>query len=562
MSHRSSRPVAVTRLARILPPLTLAVLACGSITARAADDPPAPRIAGFRVVAFTPDPIQNERAPVNRPWSFASPYQALYQGTHVHLLVPGPAGGFVDGDAGTGRIFKAVDSRGKDLAQPRVHRVQGMEWPVEAAMTETLIAGDGSSALVTLFVPQTATPGAGIIDLSGEVTLNHCAKVRQVKASAVNIRQVGTSFQLGPLTLKVDEPNSFEHQGRKLTYMGLESPDPCPSVQRMELQNAGKTLRSLNISYPRDRFSCDLEGLPEQVDVVASLYEDRDKPQTLTFPFTATLGLGLTAGEDAKPPVSSVGPEEPLVTLAGFEIWDPSIFEQMPYEGRKHGTSIALTIVRAAGGMMKFDLAQCRIEQATDSTGNDLATPRKVESADGFKLGAGFGRPEVAGEGTSAGIILELPQPPSPGSHGIHFKANLTLLCCDETVEHKAPKIDLTKAGTKFEAGPYRFEVTRPEESGEGDRRRPCGIKMSYPKAAGDQIKQVVLKVGDQTFVAESGGQSVINNEGQTDYSVPGLAKLPASAEVVVTIYKDLKNLKAVTVPVEGTIGLGLPPQR
>ena len=35
-----------------------------------------------------------------------------------------------------------------------------------------------------------------------------------------------------------------------------------------------------------------------------------------------------------------------------------------------------------------------------------------------------------------------------------------------------------------------------------------------------------------------------------------------ASAEVVVTVYKDLKNLKAVTVPVEGTIGLGLPPQR
>jgi hypothetical protein len=402
----------------------------------------------------------------------------------------------------------------------------------------------------------------GSIDLSGELTLNHCAKIRQVKASAVNIRQPGTSFQLGPLTLKVDEPSSFEHQGRKLTYMGLESPDPCPSLQRIELQNAGKTLRSLNISYQRDRFSCDLDGLPEQVDVVASLYEDRDKPQTLTIPFTATLGLGLTAGEDGEPPVTSVGPGEPLVTLAGFEIWDPSIFEQMPYEGRKHGTSIALTIVRAAGGIMKFDAAQSRIEQVTDSKGKDLTALREKENADDVKLGPGFERPEIAKEGTSAGIILELPQPPSPGSNSIHFKANLTLLCCDETVEHKASKIDLTKAGTKFKAGPYRFEVTRPEESGEGDRRLPCGIKMSYPKDGGDEIKQVVLKVGDQTVVAESGGLSIINNEGQSDYSVPGLAKLPDSAEVVVTIYKDLKNLKAVTVPIEGTIGLGLPPQR
>lgn len=562
MSFRTSRPAAATRLVRLLPPLTLAVLIYGPITARAADDPPPPRIAGFRVVAFTPDPLQNEREPVNRPWSFASPYQALHQGTHVHLLIPSPGGGFVDEEASTGTIAKAADSLGKDLVKPRVHQVQGREWPVQAAMRETRIAGDGSSALVTWFVPQTPTPGAGSIGLSGEVTFNHCAKVRQDKASAVDIRQAGKSFQLGPLTLKIEKPRTFEYQGRKLTYLSFESSEASPALQRIELQDAGKTLRSLTIDNQRTRFSCDLDGLPGQVDVVASFYEDRDKPQPLTIPFTASLGLGLAAGEEGEPPLSSAGPGEPLVTLAGFEVWDPSLLEQMPWAQRKHGTSIALTLVRAAGGVMKFDPARSRIEQVTDSKGKDLAEPRKVADADGVTMGPGFGKPQLAEEGTSAGIILELPQPPSPGSNAIHFKASLALLCCDETVEHQALKIDLTKAGSKFEAGPYRFEVTRPEESGKADRRRPCGIKMSYPMAAGEPVKQVVLKIGDRAIVAEPGMRSASGKEGRTDYSIPGLAKLPDSAEVVVTVYKDLKNPKAVIVPVEGTIGLGLPPQR
>lgn len=562
MFRRSSPPVAAPRLARVLPPLALAVLACVQITVRAADAPPAARIAGFRVVAFTPDPLQNEREPVNRPWSFNSPYQALYQGTHVHLLVPSPAGGFVDEEASTGKIVKAMDSLGKDLAKPRVHQVQGQEWPVQAAMTQMRIAGDGSSALVTWSVPQTPTPGAGSIGVSGEVTLSHCVKVRQVKASAVNIRQAGKSFQLGPLTLKVAEPNTFKHQGREFTFMSLETSKASPSLQRIELQNAGKTLRPLGTNPTKDRFSCDLEGLPAQVDVVAFLYEDRDKPQPLTLPFTASVGLGLTAGEEGKPPLSSVGPEEPRVTLAGFEVWDPSLLEQMPWGERKHGTSIALTLVRTAGGIMKFDPAKSRIEHVNDSKGKDLTAPRKVADTEGVTMGPGFGKPQVAEEGTSAGIILELPQPPSPGSNAIHFKASLALLCCDETVEHNATEIDLTKAGSKFKAGPYRFEVIRPEASGKADRRRPCEIKMSYPMAAADQIKQVVLKTGDRTIVAETGMRSASGDEGESDYSIPGLEKLPDSAEVVVTTYKDLKNPKAVIVPVEGTIGLGLPPQR
>ena len=85
---------------------------------------------------------------------------------------------------------------------------------------------------------------------------------------------------------------------------------------------------------------------------------------------------------------------------------------------------------------------------------------------------------------------------------------------------------------------------------------------MSYPITAGEQIKQVALKTGDRTIVAEAGMRIVSGKEGETDYSIPGLEKLPDSAEVVVTAYKDLKNPKAVIVPVEGTIGLGLPPQR
>jgi hypothetical protein len=550
----------------------MAALACGQMTAVAADDRLPARICGIRVVAFTPDPVSNERAPVNRPWSFNSPFQPISQGTHIDILIPSPGGGFVGDesriDPKIGKVIKVVDSLGKDLTTARVHQFMGKPWSIEALITEVQTSNDGSNAMVTLFVPQTPTPGAGSIDLSAELTLKHCPKVQELKASGVSIRSPGTSFQLGQLTLKVNKPHSFDYQGRKLTYLKLESTDACTALQKIELQKDGKTLRTLSVQLDRSKgkerlneFSCNLEGLPDQVDVVASLYLDHDKPETLTIPITVSTGLGLTAGENGAATISSVGPADPLVTVAGFKIGDTTSSRLMPDSVIRDGTTIALTIVRATGGIIKLDPAKCKISKATDSKGKDLAAPRADDRYPGRPVPPRFGGSSVAIEGTSAGIEIQLPQAPSPGSRSVHFTASIALLCCDETVEFKASSMDLTKAGSKFEAGPFRFEVTRPEATGEQDQRQPCTLRIRSKQDL-DQIKQITLKVGDQTSVAEGGPSGLTAGEFDASYSIPGLAKLPASADVVVTVYKDLKNPKTVMVPVEGTIGLGLPPQR
>ncbi|OYV04675.1 MAG: hypothetical protein CFE26_15625, partial [Verrucomicrobiales bacterium VVV1] len=365
----------------------MAALACGQMTAVAADDRLPARIGGIRVVAFTPDPVSNAGEPVNRPWSYFSPFQPLSQGTHIDILIPSPGGGFVGDDPlenpKVGKVIKVVDSLGKDLTTARVHQIMGKPWPIEPRITEVQTSSDGSNAMVTFFVPQTPTPGAGSIDLSAEVTLTHCPKVQELKASGVSIRKPGTSFQLGHLTLKVNKPHSFDYQGRKLTYLKLESTDSCDALRKIELQKDGKTLRTLSVQLDRSKgkerlneFSCDLEGLPDQVDVVVSQYLDYDKPETLTIPITVSTGLGLTAGENGAATISSVGPADPLITVAGFEIGDPICSRLMPDSVIRDGTTIALTIVRSTGGIIKMDPDKSKILKATDSKGKDLAVPR------------------------------------------------------------------------------------------------------------------------------------------------------------------------------------------
>jgi hypothetical protein len=426
--------------------ITLAVLAYGPLAAVAAGDPLQPRIAGIRVVAHTPDPIANERDPVNRAWPFNSSFQPLMQGTHVDILIPSPPGGFIGNDslaeAEIGKVIKAVDSRGKDLTAPRVHQYNGNPWPIEAVILEFQIVDDGSAAVATLFVPQTPTPGAGSIELAAEISLKHCATVREFKAAGVNIRQPGTPFQLGPLTMKVMEIQTLEDKERKISFFYLESNAVPEAVKTIELRKDGRTLRKLRARRdnngagkdPSTTFSCTIDGMPDVVDVVAVLYEGHDKPETLTIPIAVTAGLGLAAGEDGDPPLTKVGPEDPQVTVAGFGIVDPANLPLMPPTNRLYGTTVALTVVRAGGGMLKLDPAQCKIEQATDSMGKDLTTPRADEREDGRMFHPSFRGPLIAQEGTSAGVEILLPQPPSRGSNSVRFRASIALLCNDETV--------------------------------------------------------------------------------------------------------------------------------
>jgi hypothetical protein len=401
------------------------------------------------------------------------------------------------------------------------------------------------------------------------VTLKHCPETEEFKAAGVNLRREGTSFQLGPIKLTVGELSSFEHHGRPAEVLKFHTTDACDNLRAIELQADGKTLRTIDAQSaplrkgadPLRTFYCGIKGLPDQVDVVASFYRDFDKPRSITIPVAVSAGLGLAAGADGEAPLSKVGPEDPWVTVAGFEIVDPSVARRVNNGRRIHGTTIALTLVRADGGIIKFDPERSRIGKVTDSTGKDLTIPFPDVGNEGAEILPRFGAAMAAEEGTSVGIEIEVPQAPSPGSNHYRFSASIALLCCDETVEFKATPADLNTIGAKFEAGPFRFEVVAPEAVGEKDQRQPCKIRMKTRRDPGE-IKQVTLKVEDRILVARSMGRGLANGETDVLWTISELDKLPASAELVVSVYKDLKSPKTVMVPVEGTIGLGLPPQR
>ena len=557
---------------RFLLVLPAYALAAGAMAAGA---PPVPKIAGIRVVAFTPEPLLNENDPVNRPWPFNSDYQPLCQGTSVDVLIPCPAGGFLppedDDEEGpqVGRILKAVDSRGKDLTAPRVHQIEGNPWPVEAAIREVQVTDDGSAAVVTLFMPQTPTPGAGSIDLQAEVTLRHCPKTEEVRAAGVNLRRKGTRIRLGAVELEVGGIKSYEDEGRRREYMTLETRDDIGALRAIELQSEGRTLRALDLSSlrlsggrdPSRRIVCGLGGLPEQVDLVASFYQDIDKSASMDIPIVLTAGLGLAAGKDGEAPLAKVGPEDPLVTVAGFEIADSTIPAEMRCSFQWHGTTLALTLVRADGGIVGIDPDKSRIVEFTDSTGRDLTTPIIRQEPDRRRIVAGFGESRVAGGGVSAGLEIQVPQAPAPGADRVRFSATLALLCNDGTVAFKATPEDLNVRGAKFEVGPFHFEVTNPVATGEGDLRQPCKLEMTTQVDL-EEIRKVTLKVGDRTHEARRSTSSRSGEEYQALWLVPGMDALPASAEIEVTTEKDRNRPKAVMVPVEGSIGLGLPPQR
>lgn len=571
-----SLPSAPSRLRagsrRFLLALPAFALAAGAIAAGA---PPIPKIVGIRVVAFTPEPLLNENDPVNRPWPFNSDYQPLAQGTTVEVLIPCPSGGFItpedDGEEEPriGKILKAVDSRGKDLTAPRVHQIEGNPWPVEAAVRGVEVTDDGSAAVVSLFVPQTPTPGAGSIDLRAEVTLKHCPKTEEVKAAGVNLRRKGSKIRLGSVELEVGEIEPFENGGRKMEYVTLQTLDETDALRAIELQSNGRTLRALDLSSlrlssqpdnPRS-IICRLQDLPEQVDLVASFYQDIDKPASMSIPIALTAGLGLAAGKAGEAPLAKAGPEDPLVTVAGFAIADSSIPAENRCSYQWHGTTIALTLVRAGGGIVRIDPEQSKIVQFTDSTGKDLTTPIVDEARKGGKILAGWGDPKIAEGGVSAGLEIEVPQAPAPGADRVNFSATIALLCSDGTAEFKAAPAGLNVRGKKFEAGPFRFEVTDPKTTGKGDRRQPCKIEMTT-RSDLRGIQQVALKAGERTYEASRLMSSRTGEEYQAVWEFPGLDELPASAEIVVTVEKDRDHPKTVMVPVEGSIGLGLPPQR
>jgi hypothetical protein len=126
--------------------------------------------------------------------------------------------------------------------------------------------------------------------------------------------------------------------------------------------------------------------------------------------------------------------------------------------GSQPGTSVALRIASAAGGLIQFDSESSTISRFTDDKGNDLlarATSKKTnvtgEVVDVVEL-AGFGMfPKISKDGKSCALEVLAPNLPAKGCTRMKLEGVITMLCASQKNE-QAIKDVAVKNGTKIAA--------------------------------------------------------------------------------------------------------------
>jgi hypothetical protein len=147
--------------------------------------------------------------------------------------------------------------------------------------------------------------------------------------------------------------------------------------------------------------------------------------------------------------------------VSGVRVVVPAEDSDLRPFGDDPGTTVAVTLRRAAGGITKFVSASSRVVACTDDKGGDLsqaADPAGSSSPD-------FGSfPKLKSDGTACLLEVDLPGNPTLDASELRLRADLTFQVADGTEDHEA-KVRW-KEGATFTLNDIPFTVTGVSDGG------------------------------------------------------------------------------------------------
>ena len=217
------------------------------------------------------------------------------------------------------------------------------------------------------------------------------------------------------------------------------------------------------------------------------------------------------------------------------------------------GTSVALLIRRAEGGITKIDRDASSVTVFQDNTGTDLLKqPEQNGGKTMFSSQGGIGMmPQLKKDGTAAMVELEGPGLPARGATTLKAQGTIALVCAS-TKKQFTQEIEL-KVGSKVTVGPVPLEITKVGKPDWGNAAMAVTLTATQPL---DAIAAIGFSSQGAKIETHDGGQSSMKafNQLKVEKTI-NFDKKVDSATIEIDAWQDLKHIK---VPFDLTIGVGL----
>lgn len=217
------------------------------------------------------------------------------------------------------------------------------------------------------------------------------------------------------------------------------------------------------------------------------------------------------------------------------------------------GTSVALLIRRAEGGIIGIDRDASTITRFQDSTGTDLLKqPEKKGAAMMVSGRGGYGMmPRITKDRSAAIIKLNGPAVPAKGATAVKAQGTIVLVCANSK-KHFTQPIKL-KVGSKVTVGPVPLEITKVAKPRWGNAAMAVTFTATQPL---DAIAGISFSSHGQKIETRDGGQSSMKafNTIKVEKTINFAKKIDA-ATIGIEAWQDIKRVK---VPFDLTIGVGL----
>ncbi|MFN8546948.1 MAG: hypothetical protein U0527_03000 [Candidatus Eisenbacteria bacterium] len=241
------------------------------------------------------------------------------------------------------------------------------------------------------------------------------------------------------------------------------------------------------------------------------------------------------------------GPEGITLELSGLRVIQPTPGDEQDLRpfGYDGGTSLALTLRRAAGGITTFDSEHSTLRSAVDDKGKDLTQPDDPTS----NSSGGFGSfPTIGANGSACLLELNLLGVPSDGASHIALDLDLALELA--TGVNEFPVQVRFADGAHFKAGTIPFEVVSVESDDSS-----TSVDLKTNKSLGDLagVKFTDAKGNDVPVSITS--SSTYGSE--DDLSEERTLYFQAPVEKGKLTLRMWKGKKSVTVPLKTEVSIG-----
>jgi hypothetical protein len=225
------------------------------------------------------------------------------------------------------------------------------------------------------------------------------------------------------------------------------------------------------------------------------------------------------------------------------------------------GTTVALLVTDPQKGLVVFDSNSSRVKSFVDNKGKDLTKPEPGTVVDtGPESWAFQAVPPISDDRKYCCVEVSMPGIPAKQATTLTISGNLVFKTAREKTNFAAERVAL-RAGTKVNAGSIPLTIKRAGKSESGSDKVlevEFQATQNLDSIASLQFFDATGRKIEATEALRSFGKFMHNASGTLDYDATLTYRLKSSAEtarIVITYWADMK---AVSVPFDLTVSLGL----